>query len=101
MKVWKVWIIKFADDTKKYFANFQKFKIVRIYKRIWHHCKNGHRIGKCSLILTSVRSCTLEDTIHTMMNKQLERVNEEKDLGVFISDGLKPSAVSTVYLQLY
>jgi len=36
-----------------------------------------------------------------MMNKQLERVNEEKDLGVFISDGLKPSAVSTVYLQLY
>jgi len=27
-----------------------------------------------------------------MMNKQLEIVHEEKDLGVFISDDLKPSA---------
>ena len=93
--------IKFADDTKVFCKlsevqdceNLQKDPIsLQKWTQDWqmefniHKCKVMH-IGRHNLA-----------SKYTMMDKQLDIVNEEKELAVHICDDLKPSA--HLYLQL-
>ena len=88
-------IIKFADDTKVFCKlsevqdceNLQKDLVsLQKWTQDWQMQFN---IDKCKVMHIGRHNPEFE---YTMMDKQLEIVNEEKDLGVLICDDLKPSA---------
>jgi len=87
--------VKFADDTKVFSQIStvrdceilqQDLVLLQKWSQDWQMQFN---IEKCKVIHIGRHNPGFK---YTMMNNQLKVVNEEKDLGVFISDDLKPSA---------
>jgi len=92
------WILKFADDTKVFssvssveeHSKLQKgLQAINRWSEEWQMLFN---FDKCKVMHIGKENQNLS---YYMDGKQLEDVNQEKDLGIIITDDLKPSAHCT------
>ena len=88
-------VLKFADDTKLFRGitetqdNVTLQKDLVVLQRWSENWQMQFNVDKCKVMHIGKHNPEFK---YTMANTQLETVHEEKDLGVIISEDLKPSA---------
>ena len=92
------WILKFADDTKV----FSSVSSVEEHSKLQKDLQAINRWSEEWQMLFNVDKCKVmhigkenQNLSYYMDGKQLEDVNQEKDLGIIITNDLKPSAHCT------
>jgi len=92
------WILKFADDTKV----FSSVNSVEEHSKLQKDLQAINRWSEEWQMLFNVDKCKVmhigkekQNLSYYMDGKRLEDVNQEKDLGIIITNDLKPSAHCT------
>jgi len=92
------WILKFADDTKVFSSvnsveeHSKLQKDLQAINRWWEEWQMLFNVDKCKVMHIGKENPNLS---YYMKGKQLEDVNQEKDLRIIITNDLKPSAHCT------